>query len=140
MGYRYDSSNIDDDAPYSLTKEISLGPDLKPVAAAKGMVELPFSLGLQDSYHFTHHIFIGRCQTFMLDALRGLLTHGNGWACVSLHPRADMGIARQVEMPILDTLVKTIHSQGARLQLCKDVAAPLLQSSGNVLWNGKERV
>jgi peptidoglycan/xylan/chitin deacetylase (PgdA/CDA1 family) len=139
MGYRYDSSAIDDDAPYSLVRGFSLGPDLKPVAPAKGMVELPYAPGLQDFYHYSHDISPRRVERYMFDALDGLAEHGNGYACVTLHPRADMGLSRQAQIPIIDRLVDKVRAHGAVIRTCKEIASTILQPDGSVKWNGKVR-
>ena len=139
LGYKYDSSNIDDDAPYSLANGISLGPALAPVAPARGMVELPFALGLEDSYHYSHLISPRRVATFMMDCLNGLMEHGEGYACVSLNPRADKGIARHAQIPIVNSLIQRVRSFGAEIKLCRDITSSLTGSEGRVKWNGKVR-
>jgi peptidoglycan/xylan/chitin deacetylase (PgdA/CDA1 family) len=113
LGYRYDSSFLDDDHPYLLTEDG--GPD---------MIELPFSEALSDAAHFGRKVTQERAEAHLTEELGGLLgTSGLGYACLSLHPRADIGIARSARLPILDRLVTFAQRHGASPVLCRDLAA-----------------
>jgi peptidoglycan/xylan/chitin deacetylase (PgdA/CDA1 family) len=148
LGYRYDSSNIDDDAPYSLNNDLNLGPDLPPRAAARNLVELPWSFDLRDSSHMARVLTPSpsgmdqnRTESRMIDALEGLLavTGGEGWAVISLNPRQDKGLARAARVPVIEHLVKRARELGAEFKLLRDVAKNVARPHGRVVWNGKER-
>lgn len=118
LGYRYDSSFLDDDAPYLLTEDG--GPD---------MVELPFAEALSDATHFGRKVAQDRAEAHLTEELAGFLgPMGLGYACLSLHPRADIGIARAARLPILDRLVAFAQRHGASPVLCRDLAASLRNS------------
>lgn len=128
LGYRYDSSNVDDDAPYALATD-----------DGAGMVELPVSEGLDDATHFGRRLTQSRAEAFFREELDALLPV-EGFACVTLHPRADNGIAREARLPVLLRLIhraRCVH--GAEFRLCRDVAATALRPDGGVTWNGKDR-
>lgn len=137
LGYLYDSSSIDDDAPYSLNRPASLGPDLPGVEPAS-LIELPWAPGLSDATHFSRNIDQDRCEQFMIDALDGLLAE-QGWACICLHPRADKGIAREARFPILYRLVERAQAAGAQMITCAAIARRVRTAKGTVIWNGRER-
>jgi peptidoglycan/xylan/chitin deacetylase (PgdA/CDA1 family) len=128
LDYRYDSSNVDDDAPYALAAD-----------GGAGMVELPVSEGLDDATHFGRRLTQSRAEAFLREELDALLPV-EGFACITLHPRADNGIAREARLPVLLRLidrVRTVH--GAEFRLCRDVAVTALRPDGGVTWNGKDR-
>jgi len=128
LGYRYDSSNVDDDAPYAL------GPD-----GAPGMVELPLNEGLTDATHFGRRLTQSRAEAFLTEELDALLPV-DGFACVTLHPRGDLGLAREARIPVLLRLLDRARSvHGAEFRLCRDIAAAALGPDGSVTWNGKLR-
>lgn len=108
LGYRYDSSFLDDDAPYSLAH---LG--------GKGMVELPISEGLTDATHFRRRVTQDRAEALLAEELVALLGV-EGYACLTLHPRADIGIGRAARLPMLERLVKLAAMQGVATGLCRD--------------------
>lgn len=128
LGYRYDSSNVDDDAPYALAAD-----------GAPGMVELPPSEGLTDATQFRRRLTQSRAEAFLIEELDALLPE-DGFACITLHPRADIGLAREARIPVLLRLIdraRAVH--GAEFRLCRDIAAAALQADGSVTWNGKLR-
>lgn len=138
LGYRYDASNIDDDAPYSLSGEASLGPALPPRAPAPGLVELPWSPGLADSTHLSRPINQDRAEALMTSALDGLLGD-MGWACITLTPRADRGLARAARIPIIQRLLARVRAAKAEIKTCGEVARMVAQADGSVIWNGETR-
>ena len=128
LGYRYDSSNVDDDAPYALAAD-----------RAPGMVELPLSEGLTDATHFRRRLAQSRAEAFLNEELDALLPE-DGFACITLHPRADIGVAREARVPVMLRLLdraRAVH--GAEFRLCRDIAAAALRPDGTVTWNGKDR-
>ncbi|GGJ42924.1 polysaccharide deacetylase family protein [Neoroseomonas lacus] len=128
LGYRYDSSNVDDDAPYALAAD-----------GAPGMVELPLSEGLTDATHFGRRLTQSRAEAFLTEELDALLP-ADGFACITLHPRGDLGLAREARIPILLRLLdraRAVH--GAEFRLCRDIAAAAFRPDGRVTWNGKLR-
>lgn len=138
LGYRYDASNIDDDAPYSLANGALLGPALPPRAPAPGLVELPWSPGLADSTHLSRPINQDRAEALMTSALDGLLGD-MGWACITLTPRADRGLARAARIPIIQRLLTRVRAAGAEIRTCGEVARRVAQADGSVIWNGELR-
>ena len=114
LGYAYDSSFLDDDAPYDLAGD-----------GGPGMVQLPFSEALTDATHFRRRATQDRAEAHMaeeLDALIGV----EGYACLTFHPRADIGIGRAARLPILGRLVERARRLGAEPILGRDLAASLL--------------
>lgn len=128
FGFRYDSSNVDDDAPYPL------GPD-----GGAGMVELPLSEGLIDATHFGRRLPLARAEAFMREELDALLPQ-DGFACLTLHPRGDKGVARAARIPLLTRLIERARALGAEVMTCRDIAALALRPDGGVEWNGRVRV
>ncbi|MGV6873210.1 polysaccharide deacetylase family protein [Pseudochelatococcus sp. B33] len=110
LGYLYDSSALDDDAPYALEAD-----------GAPGMVELPWSEGLSDSTHFSRRLPHARAELFLTEELDALMPVA-GYACLTLHPRADIGIARSSRLPILSRLVRRAHDAGLVARRCEDEA------------------
>lgn len=112
LGYRYEASAVDDDAPYDL------GPDGGP-----GMVALPFSEGLCDATHFRRRLTQARAEAFLLEELDALLPAA-GYACLTLHPRADIGLAREARLPVLLRLLERAREvHGARFVTCAELTA-----------------
>src|SRR5690606_6430364 len=83
LGYLYDSSFVDDDAPYSLAGD-----------GAAGMVELPWFEGLSDATHFGRRLTQNRAFKFLEEEFEALIGV-EGYASITLHPRADIGMARE---------------------------------------------
>lgn len=110
LGYRYDSSFLDDDAPYSLAQY-----------GGAGMVELPISEGLTDATHFLRRVTQDRAEALLSEELTALLGV-EGYACLTFHPRADIGIGRAARLPMLERLVRLAEKQGAVPSLCRDAA------------------
>jgi peptidoglycan/xylan/chitin deacetylase (PgdA/CDA1 family) len=110
LGYLYDSSFLDDDAPYLLNED-----------GGPGMVELPFSEGLVDATHFRRRVTQDRAEAHLAQELDGLLGY-SGYACLSIHPRADLGLARSSRLKILDRLVTRARDLGAEPTLGRDAA------------------
>lgn len=108
LGYRYDSSFLDDDAPYSLAHH-----------GGAGMVELPTSEGLTDATHFRRRVTQDRAEALLAEELIALLGV-EGYACLTFHPRADIGIGRAARLPMLERLVKLAAMQGVEPGLCRD--------------------
>jgi peptidoglycan/xylan/chitin deacetylase (PgdA/CDA1 family) len=101
LGYRYDSSFLDDDAPYSLAEY-----------GGTGMVELPVSEGLTDATHFRRRVTQDRAEALLSEELAALLTV-EGYACLTFHPRADIGIGRAARLPMLKRLSDLAAGHGA---------------------------
>jgi peptidoglycan-N-acetylglucosamine deacetylase len=110
LGYRYDSSFLDDDAPYSLAEH-----------GGTGMAELPVSEGLTDATHFRRRVTQDRAEALLSEELAALLAV-EGYACLTFHPRADIGIGRAARLPMLERLVRLAEGQGAVPSLCRDEA------------------
>jgi peptidoglycan-N-acetylglucosamine deacetylase len=108
-GYAYDSSFLDDDAPYALDGE-----------GGPGMVELPWSEGLSDATHFRRRLTQDRAEAFLTEELDALLPVA-GYACLTLHPRADIGLARAARLPILHRLIARARAAGAEPRRCRDL-------------------
>lgn len=125
-GWRYDASFIDDDAPYSLAAD-----------GAPGMVELPWSEALCDATHFRRRFTQDRAEAAMHEEFDPLLD-ADGYACITLHPRGDIGVARPARLPIVDRLVQRARARGAQFALCREVAAAALTREG-VVWRGRAR-
>jgi len=107
LGYGYDSSFVDDDAPY-------------PLAADGGgaMLELPWAEGLADATHFRRRLTQDRAEAMMTEELEALLPVA-GYACLTLHPRADLGLARTARLPILRRLLDRAAKLGAAPRPCR---------------------
>jgi peptidoglycan/xylan/chitin deacetylase (PgdA/CDA1 family) len=116
LGYRYDSSFLDDDAPYSLAGD-----------GGPAMIELPVSEALIDATHFRRRVTQDRAEALMSEELGALLAV-DGYACLTFHPRADIGIGRAARLPILERLVRLAGTQGATPCLCRDAAERTRQS------------
>lgn len=111
LGYRYDSSFIDDDVPYPLDGD-----------GGAGMVELPVSEGLTDATHFGRRMTQSRAEAFLVEAWDALLAT-DGYACLTLHPRADIGIGRAARITMIERLFERARARGSDFRLCRDVAA-----------------
>ena len=111
LGYRYDSSFVDDDAPYALDGD-----------GGAGMVELPVSEGLTDATHFGRRMTQSRAEAFLVEAWDALLAT-DGYACLTLHPRADLGVGRAARLVMVERLFDRARRQGSDFRLCRDVAA-----------------
>lgn len=105
LGYRYDSSFLDDDAPYQ---------------QAEGLLELPWSEGLSDATHFRRRLTQDRAEIFLNEELDALLPVA-GYACLTVHPRADLGLVRASRLPVLHRLIDRARAAGATLRLCRDM-------------------
>jgi peptidoglycan/xylan/chitin deacetylase (PgdA/CDA1 family) len=111
LGYRYDSSALDDDVPYPLAED-----------GAPGMIELPWSEGLCDATHFRRRLTQDRAELFLTEELDALIPVGS-YACLTLHPRGDLGIARAARLPILHRLIRRARDAGLVTRCCCDEAA-----------------
>ena len=109
LGYRYDSSFVDDDAPYDLAAD-----------GAPGVTELPWSEGLSDATHFRRRLPQDRAEAMLAEELEALLPVA-GHAVLTLHPRADLGLARAARLPILHRLLERAEGLGAAVRRCRDV-------------------
>lgn len=118
LGYRYDSSFIDDDAPYPLDGD-----------GGAGMVELPVSEGLTDATHFGRRMTQSRAEAFLIEAWDALLATA-GYACLTLHPRADLGVGRAARIAMIERLFERARERGSDFRLCRDVAAEAGGASG----------
>ncbi|MGO4284832.1 polysaccharide deacetylase family protein [Bosea sp. TAB14] len=110
LGYHYDSSFLDDDSPYALTQY-----------GGHGMVELPVSEGLTDATHFRRRVTQDRAEDLMREELAALLAV-DGYACLTFHPRADIGVGRLARLPLIERLARLAEKQGARPGLCGQLA------------------
>lgn len=110
LGYRYDSSAIDDDAPYTL--EADGGP---------GMIELPWSEGLCDATHFSRRVTQERAFAHLAEQGDALLDV-EGYACLTLHPRADNGVGRAARLQMVERLLERFRTQGAQFLSCREQA------------------
>jgi len=127
LGYAYDSSFLDDDAPYSLAGD-----------GGPRMVELPFAEGLADATHFRRRLTQARAEAFLVEELDALID-ADSYACVTLHPRADLGVGRAARLLMLERLIARIRDRhGAALRLCREVAEECRQG-GSVIWDGRPR-
>lgn len=115
LGYRYDSSFLDDDAPYSLAEH-----------GGTGMVELPISEGLTDATHFRRRVTQDRAEVLLNEELTALLAV-EGYACLTFHPRADIGIGRAARLPMVKRLADLAAKHGARPARCGELAERMLQ-------------
>jgi peptidoglycan-N-acetylglucosamine deacetylase len=127
LGYAYDSSFLDDDAPYSLARD-----------GGPRMVELPYAEGLSDATHFRRRLAQDRAEAFFVEELDALV-EADGFACLTLHPRADIGVGRAARLIMVERLLTRIRDKHrATLRLCRDVALACRQD-GTVVWNGTTR-
>ncbi|ALM82239.1 polysaccharide deacetylase family protein [Bordetella sp. N] len=126
LGYLYDSSYVDDDAPYSLVSD-----------NAPGMVELPWSEGLSDITHFRRRFTQGRAALALLAEFQGLI-EADGYACLSLHPRGDIGSGRAARLEMLQQLIDAMRASGAQFTRGVDLARQCL-ADGDVKWQGRTR-
>lgn len=110
LGYRYDSSFLDDDCPYALAPH-----------GGPGMVELPISEGLTDATHFRRRVTQDRAEELMCEELSALVAV-DGYACLTFHPRADIGVGRAARLPLINRLAKLAAAGGARPALCSELA------------------
>ena len=85
------------------------------------MVELPISEGLTDATHFRRRVTQDRAEELMREELSALLAV-DGYACLTFHPRADIGVGRAARLPLIERLARLAEEQGARPGLCSRVA------------------
>lgn len=111
LGYRYDSSAFDDDMPYLLSED-----------GAGDMVELPWSEGLCDASHFGRRVTQDRALAHFKEQAEALLEVA-GYACLTLHPRADYGVGRAARLTMVEALLGSMFEAGARCVTCADHAA-----------------
>lgn len=111
LGYRYDSSAIDDDAPYPLDDD-----------GAPGMIELPWSEGLCDASHFSRRVTQDRAYAHLAEQGDALLA-ADGYACLTLHPRADNGVGRAARLRMIEGLLDRLRAAGAHYARCGDLAS-----------------
>jgi len=111
LGYRYDSSAIDDDAPYALDAD-----------GGPGMVELPWSEGLCDATHFSRRVTQDRAYAHWVEQGDALLA-AEGYACLTLHPRADNGVGRAARLQKVEQLLERFRAAGAAFKTCAELAA-----------------
>ncbi len=116
LGYRYDSSAIDDDAPYALDAD-----------GAPGMVELPWSEGLCDATHFSRRVTQDRAYAHWVEQGDALLA-AEGYACLTLHPRADNGVGRAARLQKVEQLLERFRAAGASFRTCAELAASQAQA------------
>ena len=127
LGYAYDSSFVDDDAPYGLAAD-----------GGPHMVELPFAEGLSDATHFRRRLAQDRAEAFFVEELDALVPV-ESYACLTLHPRADIGVGRAARLVMVERLIARVRERhGASFALCREVAATCRAGDG-VTWNGKRR-
>ena len=86
---------------------------------APGMVELPLSEGLTDATHFRRRLAQSRAEAFLNEELDALLPE-DGFACITLHPRADIGVAREARVPVLLRLLDRARADSG----CVLIASP----------------
>ncbi|WP_454668399.1 polysaccharide deacetylase family protein [Achromobacter kerstersii] len=116
LGYRYDSSAIDDDAPYDLDAD-----------GGAAMVELPWSEGLCDATHFSRRVTQDRAYAHWVEQGDALLAV-DGYACLTLHPRADNGVGRAARLQKVEQLLERFRAAGAAFMTGAELAgrhAPL---------------
>lgn len=101
LGYRYDSSAVDDDAPYALDAD-----------GGAGMMELPWSEGLCDATHFSRRVTQDRAYAHWVEQGDALLAV-DGYACLTLHPRADNGVGRAARLLNVEQLLNRFRDAGA---------------------------
>lgn len=118
LGYRYDSSFLDDDAPYPLAEH-----------GGAGMVELPLAEGLTDATHFRRRVTQDRAEALLGEELTALLAV-EGYACLTVHPRADIGIGRAARLPMLKRLTDLAAERGAHAIRCDALAGRILSEWG----------
>lgn len=111
LGYRYDSSAIDDDAPYALDAD-----------GGPGMLELPWSEGLCDATHFSRRVTQDRAYAHWVEQGDALLA-ADGYACLTLHPRADNGVGRAARLLKVEQLLERFRAAGASFKTCAELAA-----------------
>lgn len=111
LGYRYDSSAIDDDAPYALDAD-----------GGPGMVELPWSEGLCDATHFSRRVTQDRAYAHWVEQGDALLA-AEGYACLTLHPRADNGVGRAARLRKVEQLLERFRAGGASFKTGAQLAA-----------------
>jgi peptidoglycan/xylan/chitin deacetylase (PgdA/CDA1 family) len=111
LGYRYDSSAIDDDAPYNLA------PD-----GGGAMIELPWSEGLCDATHFSRRVTQDRAYAHFLQEFDALIDV-DGYACLTLHPRADKGVGRAARLVMVEEFLAHARERASvEFRRCRDVA------------------
>ncbi|WP_455274963.1 polysaccharide deacetylase family protein [Rhizobium herbae] len=110
LNYLYDSSALDDDVPYALAED-----------GVPGMVELPWCEGLSDATHFRRRLTQDRSELFLIEELDALIPVGR-YACLTLHPRGDLGLARASRLPILHRLIGRAREAGLDTCCCRDEA------------------
>ncbi|QRM34277.1 polysaccharide deacetylase family protein [Microvirga sp. VF16] len=115
LGYLYDSSFVDDDFPYLLDED-----------GAPGMVELPLFEGLTDATHFSRLLTQERVEAFFNEELDALLSE-SGYACLTLHPRADKGIGRAARLPLVERLLQRARDSGGQIVTGREFAEHYLK-------------
>jgi peptidoglycan/xylan/chitin deacetylase (PgdA/CDA1 family) len=112
LGYRYDSSAIDDDRPYALL------PD-----GGGQMVELPWSEGLCDATYFGRRLTQDRAYAHLAEEFDALIAV-DGYACLTFHPRADIGVGRAARLAMVEALLARIREHGGvEFKRCGEAAA-----------------
>ena len=108
LGFRYDASALDDDRPYAAD-------------GAPGLLALPWSAGLSDATHFRRRLTQDRAEAFLREELDAVLPVC-GYGCLTLHPRADIGLAREARVPVLRRLLdRARRHHGAAIRRCRDL-------------------
>ena len=113
LGVRYDSSYVDDDQPHWLNADL---------------IEVPWSQTLADVTHFGRRATLQRARLLMMEECEALLEDG-GWPCVTLHPRADMGMGRLARLEILDEMVGLVRAGGGRVVTCREASATVVDQA-----------
>lgn len=71
----------------------------------------------------------------MIEALDALLAT-DGYACITLHPRADLGIGRAARITMIERLFERARRLGNGFQLRREVAAASGRQSGSGATSG----
>jgi peptidoglycan-N-acetylglucosamine deacetylase len=71
----------------------------------------------------------------MIEAWDALLAT-DGYACMTLHPRANLGIGRAARITMIERLFERARRLGSGFRLCREVAAESGQQFGSGTASG----
>jgi hypothetical protein len=105
---------------------------------AKPMIELPLNQWLIDASHFGRKLTQARAEAFMREEFEALIEE-SGYACLVLHPRADIGVARAARLEMMTQFLERARGFGVAFHRCSDCAAAFRSSARTAAHGVKQR-
>ncbi|PDT63960.1 chitin deacetylase [Bradyrhizobium ottawaense] len=115
LGYVYDSSYIDDDFPYPLK-----------LGKGTGIIEIPQNYVLIDEPLFSARVTDARVFKTWVEEFDGL-RNAQAYACMTVHPRQDFGVARPSRINMLAELIGRVRhaSPSFTVKTCGELATSI---------------